>query len=621
MQQQPHVVDLTLRPAFSQVPVRHDVAVVTHMPMVSETITKEVIKEVHTNTIKYVGGEPKEIHARHLAERDNRINGLLVRIEELEKALAAKVHTERIEVPVIQTVVREHKKCVPVVKEVVKEVEVIKEVPVEVTSWKAIKVPVVKIVEVKPYGMPQLYQRTGGGFKVWDFNKGPQGDINEDLFRGVMSPLDATTQRRMNALGLDTPSRDGRYLAAPMATGWSRWTKSHARDLYHPVGGTHASGMGQRHINLSYLDPGSEGFTSGVTPTAITPPSAGNRDDAMARDVWEQQKRDYQRRWGPHAIEDKEEDLSSLFGNSGPPMELGIAATAARTAMAACEMAPCFCGGGSASSAATTNFISGVGAAHNAAAARISPSPQGASPVQRPGASPYAIPQPGGGKSVGAQRSPTSVAKGGSAKKGSRNYPTQAMREQRAAFTAAKDASEVNAQRDTRTRHLASNVEIPIAALRSDPRLEVVGVYACRRHEGSTSDELSRHVTVTVLEHGGAFGGLSFRWETHGGVAWTLSVPPSEDTRNGLTRLDVGQDCPYYAAGYRTCSIARSNGTTGKITALEGPNGVRYARRGGVGDSAPTGPYPPGFRAPRVVQRAVGEEVSVSRGGERVRYS
>ena len=110
----------------------------------------------------------------------------------------------------VQEVVRELTKCVPVIKEVVKEVEVIKEVPVEVVKWEAVKVPAVKIVEVSRAGVPQLYQRTGGGYKVWDFGKGPMGDINEDLFRGVLSPLDRATQRRMNALGLEAPSGDGR---------------------------------------------------------------------------------------------------------------------------------------------------------------------------------------------------------------------------------------------------------------------------------------------------------------------------------------------------------------------------------------------------------------------------
>lgn len=88
-----------------------------------------------------------------------------------------------------------------------------------------------------------------------------------------------------------------------MATGWSRWTKSHARDLYHPIGGDPASGVGQRHIGLSKLDPGAEGFASGVHPTPIAPPETGAaREAAEARRVWEREKASFQRRFGPQYV-------------------------------------------------------------------------------------------------------------------------------------------------------------------------------------------------------------------------------------------------------------------------------------------------------------------------------
>ena len=49
----------------------------------------------------------------------------------------------------------------------------------------------------------------------------------------------------------------------PLATGWGRWTESHRRDIYGPVG----DARGYRHLPASSLDPGRMGYTSGVHPT------------------------------------------------------------------------------------------------------------------------------------------------------------------------------------------------------------------------------------------------------------------------------------------------------------------------------------------------------------------
>ena len=51
--------------------------------------------------------------------------------------------------------------------QVIKEVPVTHEVPIEIVKQDAVVVPCVKIVEVNARGQPELYQRTGGGYKVW----------------------------------------------------------------------------------------------------------------------------------------------------------------------------------------------------------------------------------------------------------------------------------------------------------------------------------------------------------------------------------------------------------------------------------------------------------------------
>jgi len=200
---------------------------------------------------------------------------------------------------------------VDVVREVQLPVRQIIETEVDVAV--PTRVPVIKVVQVE--ARPELYQRTAGGYKVWDAQR---ADINHALFRGLLeqwvsdlapdkTTADATAvravKRRMDQLGLsnlgvaaavrvrDVPAG----LPPPVATGWGRWTESHRRAIYGPVG----DGRGQRHIPPSSLEPGRREYTSGVTPTPVGPPDA---DSHPERGLWEVRKRQHQKGFGPHAF-------------------------------------------------------------------------------------------------------------------------------------------------------------------------------------------------------------------------------------------------------------------------------------------------------------------------------
>lgn len=158
-------------------------------------------------------------------------------------------------------------------KPVVHEVEVAREVPLEVrVPAEPVVVPIVKVVQVEAVSHhPSLYQRTAGGYKVWDHAR---NDINRELYHGVVDwswariALDARMrQRRLDELGIISMYERGTPWPNPVATGWGRWTESHRREIYGPVG----DGRGQRHLPASSLEPGRPAFTSGVTPTPVVP--------------------------------------------------------------------------------------------------------------------------------------------------------------------------------------------------------------------------------------------------------------------------------------------------------------------------------------------------------------
>lgn len=201
--------------------------------------------------------------------------------------------------PVVREVLREIPKVRDVEVEVLKEIAVRHECPpVEVQVPRPVAVPIVKVVQVDARPS-SIYQRTAGGYKVWHHER---NDINEELFRGIIDRSTPAAKRRMAELGLHEPSaaaarakRPGVPVGvpAPVATGWGRWTESHRREIYGPVG----DGRGQRHIPLSSLEPEMATYTSGVTPTAVGPP-----DESNLRGMWELDKRQVEKQWGPHSF-------------------------------------------------------------------------------------------------------------------------------------------------------------------------------------------------------------------------------------------------------------------------------------------------------------------------------
>ena len=229
-----------------EVVVEKPIAVDRIQPVeVAREVIKEVVSEVEV---------PKEVQVEVLREKTpSKVERVeVVKPVEVIKHVPkeVKVHTER---PVVETI------------------DVVREVPVTVKEPAPFKVPVVKVVQLEAESgqPPGIYQRTAGGYKVWNHDG---DDIDHGIFRGhfdwVWSKEARATQRRMDELGLIWGATGKSALVPPpLATGWGRWTESHRRSIYGPVG----DARGQRHLPASALDPGMPAYTSGVTPTGIVP--------------------------------------------------------------------------------------------------------------------------------------------------------------------------------------------------------------------------------------------------------------------------------------------------------------------------------------------------------------
>ena len=322
--------------------VERTVPVYIERPVLREVV-KEVVREVRVPVVEQrVVVKEVERVVEKLVERE-----VAKPVEVVREVL--KLVESRVEVPkpvemkqVVATSTGEMRR-----EEVVKVVEVVKE-QVVVTKETVerprvevvqvpVQVPIVKIVQVERVH-PDLYQRTAGGYKVWD---GRKNDISHELFRGILdqwvdvhhgpdSEGARAARRRMDELDISALSiakpRQSREAARaaraahgapaargpaspprarvhgvpsgvppPVATGWGRWTESHKREIFGPVG----DGRGQRHLPSSSLEPGKPSYTSGVTPTLIGPPDVEANPE---RGLWEVQRRQHQKGTGPHSF-------------------------------------------------------------------------------------------------------------------------------------------------------------------------------------------------------------------------------------------------------------------------------------------------------------------------------
>jgi len=118
--------------------------------------------------------------------------------------------------------------------------------------------------------------------------------------------------------GIARASRGVPWVPHTVATGWGRWTETHRRSIYGPVG----DGRGQRHLPASSLEPGRPSYTSGVTPSPLSMP--GTEAEGAVRGEWAIKARAHQKRWGPH---------SSSGGpvHSRPPKSAALHSTALRS--------------------------------------------------------------------------------------------------------------------------------------------------------------------------------------------------------------------------------------------------------------------------------------------------